>query len=213
MKLGNIDRCRKLYDKWLKTKSVNCNAWIGFADLEKSLQECKRCEAIYELAISNPSIDKPELIWKSYIDTMIELESFDKVRELYERLLEKTKHLKVWLSYAKFEISKNSLDQARNILQKAELFFKASQNKEDRALLLESWLEIERDLDDKELIEKIEKKLPKKVKKKRKLENINEDAGYEEYLEYIFPDKETESRNLKILEMAHKWKQQPNNNK
>ena len=90
------------------------------------MQECKRCEAIYELAISNPSIDKPELIWKSYIDTMIELESFDKVRELYERLLEKTKHLKVWLSYAKFEISKNSLDQARNILQKAELFFKAS---------------------------------------------------------------------------------------
>ena len=177
------------------------------------MQECKRCEAIYELAISNPSIDKPELIWKSYIDTMIELESFDKVRELYERLLEKTKHLKVWLSYAKFEISKNSLDQARNILQKAELFLKASQNKEDRALLLESWLEIERDLDDKELIEKIEKKLPKKVKKKRKLENINEDAGYEEYLEYIFPDKETESRNLKILEMAHKWKQQPNNNK
>ena len=118
----------------------------------------------------------------------------------------------MWLSYAKFEISKNSLDQARNILQKAELFFKASQNKEDRALLLESWLEIERDLDDKELIEKIEKKLPKKVKKKRKLENINEDAGYEECLEYIFPDKETESRNLKILEMAHKWKQQQNNN-
>lgn len=207
MQLGNIDRCRKLYDKWLITHPNNCSAWIGFADLEKSLQEFQRCEAIYELAIQNSSIDKPEMIWKSYIDTMIELEKPDKVKEIYERLLEKTKHLKVWLSYAKFEISEGNETEARKLLKKAEIFFKTSENKEDRALLLESWLEIEQEIGNEEFIKEVEKKLPKKVKKKRKLENINDDAGYEEYLEYIFPDEEKDSRNMKILELAHKWKQ------
>ena len=127
---------------------------------------------------------------------------------MYGRLLEKTKHLKVWLSYAKFEISVNQSDFARKILEKAEVFFKNSQNKEDRAILLEEWLEIEKEIGDEKSVQKIEEKLPKKIKKKRKLENINEDVGYEEYLDYIFPDEEVESKNLKILALAHKWKKQ-----
>ena len=212
MQLGNIDRCRKLYDKWLIMHPNNCNAWIGFTELEKSLQEYKRCEAIFELAVKNSMIDKPELIWKAYIDTMIEFNNPAKVRELYERLLEKTKHLKVWISYAKYEVHENSEESARSILKKAEAFFKNSQNKEDRALLLESWLEIENEIGDEHWIKTIQEKMPKKVKKKRKLENINDDAGYEEYLDYVFPDEEKDSRNLKILEMAHKWKEQQKNN-
>ena len=161
MQLGNIDRCRKLYDKWLQTSPTNCNAWIGFVELEKSLQEFKRCEALFELAIKNPLIDKPEVIWKAFIDFEIELENCEKVRELYGRLLEKTKHLKVWLSYAKFEISVNQADFARKILEKAEVFFKNSQNKEDRAILLEEWLEIEKEIGDEKSVQKIEEKLPK----------------------------------------------------
>lgn len=208
MQLGNIDRCRKLYDKWISTNPQSCIAWLGFAELEKSLQEHKRCESIFELAIKNQSIDKPELIWKTYIDTMLEFENQSKVRELYTRLLEKTKHLKVWISYAKFEISINCIDKAREVLRRAEIFFKNSQNKEDRALLLDSWLDIETEIGDDEAVKNIKDKLPKKVKKKRKLENIDEETGFEEYLDYIFPDEEKEGKSLKILEIAHKWKNQ-----
>jgi len=45
----------------------------------------------------------PESVWKAYVDMEIELNEFDRVRLLYKRLLEKTKHVKVWISYAKFE--------------------------------------------------------------------------------------------------------------
>jgi crooked neck len=52
----------------------------------------------------------PEAAWKAYIDFEIEEaqasdeeDPFCKVRELYNRLLELTKHVKVWLSYARFE--------------------------------------------------------------------------------------------------------------
>ena len=37
----------------------------------------------------------PETLWKGYIDMEIELKEFDKVRQIYLRLLERTKHVKV----------------------------------------------------------------------------------------------------------------------
>ena len=40
---------------------------------------------------------------QSYIDFEILEREFERTKELYERLLERTKHLKVWISYAKFE--------------------------------------------------------------------------------------------------------------
>lgn len=69
---GNIDRCRTLYEKYLEWAPSNCAAWIKFAELEKMLGEADRARAIYELAISQPLLDMPEALWKSYIDFEIE---------------------------------------------------------------------------------------------------------------------------------------------
>lgn len=45
----------------------------------------------------------PELLWKAYIDFEIAQGERERARALYERLLERTKHVKVWMSFAKFE--------------------------------------------------------------------------------------------------------------
>lgn len=45
-------------------------------------------------------MNMPETIWKSYIDMEIEIKDYERVRNIYQRLLEKTKHVKVWISYA-----------------------------------------------------------------------------------------------------------------
>lgn len=49
----------------------------------------------------------PELLWKSYIDFEVAEGGYDRdrsrVRNLYERLIEKTGHVKVWISWATFE--------------------------------------------------------------------------------------------------------------
>jgi crooked neck len=37
----------------------------------------------------------PELLWKAYIDFEVGLNETEKARELYERLLERTLHVKV----------------------------------------------------------------------------------------------------------------------
>lgn len=121
--LGEIDRCRTLYKKYLEFMPTNCGAWARFADLERSLGENTRARAVFEVAISQPSLDMPEVLWKQYIDFEISVAReaaadgpdeddpvsggavgcLERVRELYERLLDRTKHVKVWISYATFE--------------------------------------------------------------------------------------------------------------
>lgn len=53
--------------------------------------------------------------------------------------------------------------------------------------------------------------MPKRIKKQKKIRVINneieEDAGWEEYYDYIFPDDENIKRKMKILEVAKKWKE------
>lgn len=55
--------------------------------------------------------------------------------------------------------------------------------------------------------------MPKKVKRRRQLdtEGLEGGAGWEEYYDYVFPDDtndQQQTKGLKILEMAHKWKQE-----
>ena len=101
--LGNFDRCRALYEKSLELNPRDCESWVKYAELEKDLGEIERGRAIFEMAIEQPALDMPETLWKAYIDFEIAIGSREGARALYERLLEKTEHVKVWMSYAKFE--------------------------------------------------------------------------------------------------------------
>ncbi|GBF94687.1 hypothetical protein Rsub_07423 [Raphidocelis subcapitata] len=103
MQLGNIDRCRALYEKYVEWAPSSATAWLKFAELESQLGEAARARALFELAVSQPLLDMPEALWKGYIDFEIEQGERERVRILYERLLDRTKHVKVWLSYARFE--------------------------------------------------------------------------------------------------------------
>lgn len=51
MLLGNFDRCRKIYTKWVEADPPNCQAWTKFAKFESELGEIERARALYELAI------------------------------------------------------------------------------------------------------------------------------------------------------------------
>lgn len=103
--LKEFDRARKLYEKWLEWDSSNAATWVKFAELEQNLFDMDRVRAIYELAISQADselggLDMPEVLWKAYIDFEFSERETERVDALYERLLEKTNHVKVWISYA-----------------------------------------------------------------------------------------------------------------
>ncbi|KAH9775203.1 Crooked neck protein [Citrus sinensis] len=203
--LGNIDRCRKLYEKYLEWSPENCYAWSKYAELEKSLDENERARAIFELAIAQPALDMPELLWKAYIDFEISQGEYERTRALYERLLDRTKHLKVWISYAKFEGSatgedggnpdmleddfqehlyeqkKQCIQRARRVFEKAINYYRTSapELKEERAMLLEEWLNMESSFGELGDVSLVQAKLPKKLKKRRQTQSDDGlSAGY-----------------------------------
>eukprot|EP00854_Cymbomonas_tetramitiformis_P012629 gene12629-14928_t len=192
LQLGNIERCRMLYGKYLEWSPSNCAAWVKFAELERSLAEAERARGIFELAITQPLLDMPEVLWKSrrlrsncsegvrcegrqlaglkaYIDFEIAEGERERTRQLYERLLERTKHVKVWMSYAQFEEQPMPVDEdeedeeelaaaqaraeegdeapdvratrARGVYERAYRSLKetAMDAKEERVMLLEAW--------------------------------------------------------------------------
>jgi len=208
--LGEVDRCRALYTNYLKSMPHNCRAWSKYADLERSVGETERCRALYELAVSQPELDMPEMLWKGFIDFEIEEGQGDNARKLYERLLNRTGHVKVWISYAQFEGTEigRGLEEARQVFDRAYQQLKEDGLKEERVFLLDAWRVFEKAKGDSASVSKVEAKLPRRVKRKRmKTDDDGNEVGWEEYFDYHFPDdQDAAASNLKILEMAAKWK-------
>ena len=77
--------------------------------------------------------------------------------------------------------------------------------------MLREWLTYERSLGvlaSTEEIHALEGRQPKVIKRRRFVnEVVGESSGWEEYYDYLFPeDKKKETGNLKILQIAQKWK-------
>ena len=211
LQLREFDRCRRLYEKFLEFSVANSSTWIKYAELETILGDSDRARAIFELAINQPLMDMPEMLWKAYIDFEIEQEEGENARQLYERLLERTQHIKVWLSFAKFEASVGTEEgtaNARSVYERANRSLVSGYSSEERTMLLEAWKDFEKEYGDEKSLESVQKRMPRRVKKKRKVyREDGTDAGWEEYWDYIFPDDAAAAPNLKLLQMARMWKQ------
>ena len=201
--LMNLDRCRTLYQKFLECYPSRCEVWVRYAEFEEELEENERASAIFELAIGQEALDTPELVWKKYIDHEMHLGNREKVEELYERLLQLAQHSKVIISYAQFE-STISMDKARTILERGITTFKESGENEMRHQLLLALKGLEESIEDnEERIKKVNERQANKVKKVRH----NDETGIdEEYVDYVFPEDEANSIQMKLLENAKKWK-------
>lgn len=80
------------------------SAWIQWTQVESAVEDFERVRAIFELAVQQP-LDMPEIVWKAYIDFEAGEGERERTRHLYERLLERTSHVKVYISYALMEVS------------------------------------------------------------------------------------------------------------
>ncbi|RLN02941.1 hypothetical protein BBJ28_00000919 [Nothophytophthora sp. Chile5] len=217
--MGEIDRCRQIYMRFLEFDAQNCETWQKYAMLERQVGEVERARAIYELAVKQPVLDMPEMIWKHYIDFELENDERDLTRTLYERLLERTKHVKVWISFAQFEASapgeddalRADLEPARDVFERALRYLKehdGDERKEDRVLCMETWLAMEEKHGDAKMIKKLSDMLPRKVTKQRMAyAQDGTELGLEEYTDFIFPDDEQAQSHLKLLQAAQLWKQ------
>ena len=114
-----------------------------------------RARALYQLAVKQPVLDMPELIWKAFIDFEIEQEEYERARQLYKILLTRTKHVKVWMSLARFEAGLEEVDEeegggaqalerARNVFKEANKVLRLEEaDSEQRLMLLQHWKQFE----------------------------------------------------------------------
>ncbi|KAH9273637.1 hypothetical protein BASA83_003969 [Batrachochytrium salamandrivorans] len=178
LELREFDRVRILYQKYLEWNSANCYGWIKFSELESILGDVDRARAIFEIAVSQPALDMPEVLWKSFIDFEIKEAEWSNARELYSRLLQLTDHVKVHISFANFEMSASESDDIQDCVARARARFTSSANhlrktstKEERVLLLEAWRDFERQHGTAETLKSVQAKLPRPVKKRRRIED------------------------------------------
>ncbi|KAJ3036031.1 Crooked neck-like protein 1 [Rhizophlyctis rosea] len=216
LQLREFDRVRVLYEKYLSWNSGNVYAWIKYAELERMLGDTERARGVFEIAVGQEVLDMPEVLWKGYIDFEVGEGEWGRGRELYERLLERTGHVKVWISYATFESTAldngedptDRMAKSRTIFQRADALLKRSQQKAERVVLLEAWRDLERTNGTPETLKDIETKMPRSVKRRRKV--VDEDGvevgGWEEYFDFVFPDEEEGAKQFKLLDLASKWK-------
>ncbi|KAJ3308740.1 Crooked neck-like protein 1 [Boothiomyces sp. JEL0838] len=215
LSLREFDRARTLYQKYLEWNPTNCAAWIKFAELERMLGDTERARGIFEIAIKQGELDLPEVLWKAYLDFEVDEEEWEKARELYTRLLDRTSHVKVQISFANFEFTaldngslEKRIEAARARFEKSNDWARSQYHKEDRVLLLESWLNFEKEHGDEGSIQKVQNKLPKAVKKRRRvMDEAGNAEGWEEYYDYVFPEDDNDKSNVKLLEIAHQWKE------
>ncbi|KAG8533229.1 NineTeen Complex (NTC) component [Bacidia gigantensis] len=223
-KLVELVRCRTLYEKHIEFDPSKPYGWIEFAKFERALDDLERVRAIFELAINQLGLDKPELVWKQYIEFEDDEGEFERARALYERLLQIQNHVKVWISYAQFEVnvddgeevvevddgdeerpvSDAAKSRARAVFRRADKTMKEKELKEERVVLLNAWKSFEDTHGSMMEKEAVEKMMPRRVKKRRRLE----DDSFEEFVDYIFPaDDESAARMSKFLARVHQWKE------
>lgn len=209
IQLRDFDNCRRLYEQFLQRAPDDSSVWISYAELESILCETMRARAIYKAAIERPTLDSPELVWKAYIDFEVEQEEYDNVIKLYERLLEHTNHVKVWLSFAQFYEDLREHAKARQTYDRANERLREEEPLA-RVVLLESWQEFERRLGADGI--DISHKMPTRVKKRKRLDEADDDYddddddNWVEYYDYEFPDADKKKSSL--MDRVKKWKQQ-----
>jgi crooked neck len=175
---------------------------------------------IFELAVQQ-DLDMPEIVWKAYIDLEAGEGERERARHLYERLLERTSHYKVFISYALMEASElgagededgndvageaGDVERARAIFERGYKDLRARGEKEDRALLLDAWGSFEDENGDDADRARVAELRPQTRQKWRKAEDGSNEL--EMYWDLVFPDDEKEENpsTFKFFQAAQEW--------
>lgn len=170
----------QLYEKYLEYNPSACTTWAKYAELETVLLDVDRARAVYELAIAQPVLDMPELLWKNYIQFEVDQGEPERARTLYARLLERSQHVRIWISFALFEASQGNVAAARELYKRASAALRRDELKEERVQLLASWRDFEKEHGTTETVAEVERKMPMPVKRRRRVLN---DDGVRVHLE------------------------------
>lgn len=213
--------------KWIEYAELEEN--LGDEDRSRGIYEISLSD---DVGLSKS--DKFQVL-ERYINFETDSGEYSRARDLYRRYLDLTeKNVKVWVNWALFEssvpteqsiqqyqeatngydeeeefefdITEENKHNTRAIFEEALNYFKQKSDTQNRIIVLEASQNYENVHGSLEDQERIQKRMPTIVKK-RKVDNGIE----KEYIDYVFPDdisQESKPDASKFLAMARKWKEQ-----
>lgn len=103
--------------------------------------------------------------------------------------------------------ARSAIERARAVYREANIALRKATEKEQRVQLIEEWKTFEEEYGDETTRKEVANFEPQRVVRSRRLEEESGGAtgGWEEYVEYIFPDTAAEQPNRKLLAIANKW--------
>ncbi|CUM66181.1 uncharacterized protein PRCAT00003839001 [Priceomyces carsonii] len=224
-KLGEWDRVRKIFEKWLESVLISPTTEVSamevlfaYISFESRMKENNRCVALFSLGIrlaENIPEKFPHLehLWMAFINYYKEEMMYSEARELYKQLIEKTSSPQAWISLALFEISVPNETQLTQFLggqdETFEFAIEDPQMEKSRSVFQEAnrFFKDTGSNRDRAIILNEWKDFEESYGDERSIKLIEEklpviskktklkDNVEEEYLEYIFPEDQNDSPN------------------
>ncbi|VDN20182.1 unnamed protein product [Dibothriocephalus latus] len=97
-----------------------------------------------------------------------------------------------------------AIERARAVYREANVTLRRCEDKEQRVQLIDAWKDFEAEYGDDKTRAEVAGFEPQRVVRSRRLDE-EAGGGWEEYVEYIFPDADTEQPNRKLLALAANW--------
>lgn len=236
-RLGEWDRVRKIYEKWLEVSFTNnrkaLKVLLDYVEFEKELQEFNRCEALFSMGLEfiqqdliADKLTPYDYLYMSFIEYYKEQFEYSKALDLFEKLVDDYDNVKVWITYANFysTIPTDTQLQEFNASNEQEFTFELGEEQRENTRRIyrraldhykstgesESRLvilEAWRQYEEENGDDESLKSVAAKFPQIVK-RMINENNIQTERLEYIFPDDKPTIPNLsKFLQNAKKWAQ------
>ncbi|RKP03807.1 hypothetical protein CXG81DRAFT_5275, partial [Caulochytrium protostelioides] len=195
LRLREFDRVRTLFQQCLRWQPQRSRTWVQYAQMEDQLNDTDRVRALYAMALAQPVLDMPEVLWKAAIDFEIGEGEWDRAADLYERLLDQNRHVNVWQSYARFKVQQAvaalamrradaadppaapseteqqaAVAAGRAVLERGEAHTRRLGDPAQRVQLLEAWLAFEKTFGTPAAVSAVLRRFPRTVKKRRVLQ-------------------------------------------
>lgn len=208
--LDDAERTRAIYELAIEQSTLDMPelVWKAYIDFEEGAAEDERVRQLYERLLQKTDHVK---VWTNYANFESSLLLDEEMEEEEEEKEGKP-------------VREDAILRTRAVFSRAEKAFKDKGQSDNvscyshnphtirsiltcvqRVEILTSWQGFEHAHGSPEDIENIEKQMPRRVKKRRKLG----DDKYEEYVDHVFPADDQSAANLsRLLQKAHQWKQQ-----
>ncbi|CAI9090992.1 OLC1v1025902C1 [Oldenlandia corymbosa var. corymbosa] len=95
LKYNGAKSARGIFERFVEWLPENCSSWIKYAAMERSSGESERARMIFQRAFDLPALDRPDLLWKAYVD-FAKFSSIGEVAADVDQLLKKLKSKKQW---------------------------------------------------------------------------------------------------------------------